>query len=42
MVDAEGFEAVYRFDDYAVLACRKKLQMGFEQSLNNRQSDQKC
>ena len=34
---SEGSDAVYRFDDIAVAACRKKLPMGFEQSLNYRQ-----
>jgi hypothetical protein len=34
---SEGSDAVYRSDDVAVAACRKKLPMGFEQSLNYRQ-----
>ena len=34
---SEGSDAVYRFDDFTVAACRKKLPMGFEQSLNYRQ-----
>ena len=34
---SEGSEAIYRFDNFAVSACRKKLPMGFEQSLNHRQ-----
>ncbi len=35
---SEGSDAVYRFDDIAVSANRKKLPMGFEQSLSYRQN----